>query len=143
MWYIWLIAAGVFFLAEIMTSGFLIFWLGLAALISMIISIFIDNIFIQAIVFLISSCLLILASKPFFNKIKNDKNSINTNAFSLIGKIGLVTTSIDNTLNVGQVKIGGEHWSASSSDPSITIKKDSKVEVLKIEGVKVIVKIAD
>ena len=32
MWAIWLIAAGVFFIAEIATTGFLIFWLGLGSL---------------------------------------------------------------------------------------------------------------
>lgn len=140
MWYIWLIAAGVFILFEIMTTGFLIFWLAIASLISMIISIFIDSIFIQSVVFLISSCLLIMASKPFFNKIKNNTNSIDTNAYSLIGKKAIVTTEIDNSLNVGQVKIGGEYWSALSFSDDLKIQKDSKVEILKIEGVKVIVK---
>lgn len=35
MWYIWLIASGIFFIVEIATTGFLIFWLAIAALIAM------------------------------------------------------------------------------------------------------------
>ena len=47
MWLIWLIAAGVFFIGEIATTGFLIFWLGIASVLAMIVSIFTDNIIIQ------------------------------------------------------------------------------------------------
>ena len=38
MWYVWLILAGIFVIAEIMTTGFLIFWLGLGSLCAMITS---------------------------------------------------------------------------------------------------------
>ena len=40
MWSFWLIAAGIFFIIEIFTTGFLIFWLGLASIIAMIVSFF-------------------------------------------------------------------------------------------------------
>ena len=46
MWYIWLIAAGVFFVVEIMTVGFMVFWLGVAALLACIVSLFTENLVI-------------------------------------------------------------------------------------------------
>ena len=55
MWQFWLIAAGILFIIEIMTVGFLVFWFAIGALITMIFSIFISNIFAQTVVFIISS----------------------------------------------------------------------------------------
>ena len=47
MWIFWLIVAGVFFIGEIATVGFLIFWLGIGALAAMCISFFTANIVVQ------------------------------------------------------------------------------------------------
>ncbi len=65
MWQWWLIASGIFFIGEIMTVGFLLFWFGIASLISMVVSFFTSNLVIQMVVFLVSSVILILATKPF------------------------------------------------------------------------------
>ena len=68
MWLIWLIAAGVFFIGEIATTGFFFFLLGIASVLAMIVSIFTDNIIIQTTVFVFSSVALILATKPLISK---------------------------------------------------------------------------
>ena len=51
MWQIWLIISGVCFIVEIITVGFLIFWLAIGALFAMLVSFFTDNIVIQTAVF--------------------------------------------------------------------------------------------
>lgn len=137
-WYIWLIIAGLFIIIETFTSGFLIFWFGIGALVSMIISIFIEDIFIQTIIFIISSVILIFTTKPFVKKFTNSQ-TISTNINSLIGKTGIVVKEIDNLASVGQVKVNGELWSAKSIDNQI-ISENTKVEIIKIDGVKLIVK---
>ena len=111
MWQIWLIIAGVCLIAEIMTTGFLVFWLSIGALISMIISLFTDNLLIQTAVFVISSAILIFATKPFVKKFVKTKN-IKTNVFSIIGQNGIVIKDIDSINSKGQVKVDGETWSA-------------------------------
>lgn len=68
MWLIWLIASGIFFISEIATVGFLIFWLGIGSLFAMIVSFFTDNIVIQIAVFVFSSVILILSTKPLVSK---------------------------------------------------------------------------
>lgn len=136
MWYIWLIAAGIFFIAEIATTGFLIFWLGLGSLLAMIISFFTDSILIQTTIFVISSVILILLTKPIINKYVDKGESFVTNAYSLIGKIGIVTTPINAVEATGQVKVNGEIWSAKADTDII---EGTEVEVLKIDGVKLIV----
>lgn len=142
MWQYWLIASGVFFIGEIITVGFLLFWFGVAALIAMVVSFFTSNVITQMAVFIISSVILIFATKPFVKKFVNQKTVV-TNALSIVGKKGIVIQDVDDMK--GQVKIGGEIWSAQceTNDDKInstTIPVGSEVEVTKIEGVKVIVK---
>ena len=55
MWQIWLIISGVCLIIEIMTVGFLIFWLAIGALFAMIVSFFTNSLLIQTAVFVISS----------------------------------------------------------------------------------------
>jgi len=136
MWYIWLIAAGIFFVAEMITTGFLVFWLGIGSLLAMIASFITDSIFIQTTVFVISSCILILLTKPFVKKFVDKGKSIVTNAYGIIGKTGIVTVDIDALESTGQVKVNGEIWSAKADT---NIQKGTEVEVTKIDGVKLIV----
>ena len=138
MWQIWLIASGIFFVIEIFTIGFLIFWLGVAALIAMLISFITDSVILQTAVFVISSGLLIFATRPLTNKIAG-KETIPTNVYSLIGKRGIVVEDIDWPKGIGQVKIEGELWSVKTNE-QINISKGTEVEVENIEGVKVFVK---
>ena len=138
MWYIWLIMAGIFLIAEIITVGFLIFWLSIGSLFAMITSLFTDNLVIQTAVFVISSTILIFVKKPFVKKFATNKNPIKTNVYSIIGKNGIVTQDINPIEAVGQIKISGEVWSAISQDNQI-IPKDTKIRVLEIKGVKAIV----
>ena len=139
MWIFWLIAAGIFFVIEIATVGFLIFWLGIGALLAMITSFFTDNLIIQTAVFVVSSALLIPLTKPFVDKITKSKKEVKTNSYSLINKKGIVTVDINPTQGTGLVKVNGETWSAKTEDESIIIK-NTEVEVLAIDGVKLVVR---
>ena len=138
MWQIWLIIAGVFFIAEIITVGFLVFWFGVGALIAMIISFFTSNIIIQTSVFVVSSAILLFATKPFVKRFLDVKQT-NTNAFSIIGKRALVIKEINSVLSTGQIKLNGEIWSAEAENNEV-IPEGSEVEILYISGVKAIVR---
>lgn len=138
MWQIWLIASGIFFIIEIFTVGFLIFWLGVGALLAMLISFFTNSIILQTTVFVISSGLLIFATKPLVNKITK-KDTIPTNVYSIIGKKGIVIEDIDWSTGKGQIKSEGEVWSAKTKE-QINIPKGAEVEIESIEGVKAFVK---
>ena len=138
MWILWLIIAGFFFILEMVTSGFLVCWLGVGAVLSMILSFFVDNIIAQVIVFAISSIVLMVMTKPLVKKFI-DKGTIPTNKDSLIGKEGIVIETIDTIKAQGQVKLMGEVWSAKSFDEGKVIEKDTKVIVKEITGVKLVV----
>ncbi len=138
MWQYWLIIAGIFLIAEIITTGFFVFWLGIGALIAMCVSFFIDNLIVQMVVFLISSVILIFATKPFIKKFLDNDKKTETNVFSLIGKKALVIKDIDNIDGKGQIKVDGEIWSAESANTS-NLEKGTEVKIIKIDGVKAIV----
>ncbi len=138
MWQIWLIIAGVCIIVEFFTVGFLIFWFSIGALIAMVVSFFTTNIVIQTSVFIISSTILIFATKPFVKKFSKEEDTVKTNVYSIIGKTGIVTEEINSVHSKGQIKVSGEIWSAIPNS-EIVIPKDSEVEILEISGVKAIV----
>ena len=137
MWKIWLILAGIFLIIEIISVGFLVFWFSIGALLAMVASFFIPNTIVQTAIFVISSTVLLFATKPLVKKIL--PGDVKTNSFSIIGKIAKVTIDIEPIEGKGQIKIGSEAWSAKSVDDAF-IAKDTEVEIVEIDGVKAIVK---
>ena len=137
MWKFWLILSGIFLIIEIISVGFLVFWFSIGALIAMIASFFIPNTVVQIAIFVISSTILLFATKPLVKKIL--PGDVKTNSYSIIGKIAKVTIDIEPVDGKGQIKIGSEAWSAKSVDDTF-IAKDTEVEIIKIDGVKAIVK---
>ena len=97
----------------------------------MVVSIFVPNVYIQALVFIVSSTLLIFFTKPFVNKFVNKEKTIATNAYSIIGRTGIVTKEINDLKGTGQVKIGGETWSAKTLSEE-TIPENTEIESFKI-----------
>ena len=55
-----------------------------------------------------------------------------------MGKAGKVTITIEPIENKGQVRVGGETWSATSKNDTV-IKEGTKVLVQDVDGVKAIV----
>lgn len=117
----------------------MIFWLGIAALIVCLLSLFIHNLFAQMAIFLVLSTLLLILTRPFIEKfvIKKDEKVI-TNAFSIIGKEGKVTKSMDSVTKLGQVKVGSETWTAKTTNDEPFSEGDT-VKIDNIEGVKAII----
>ena len=59
---------------------------------------------------------------------------------SMIGRQGVVLEAIDNLREQGQVRIGGLEWMARAAEDTDKIPEGTAVEVVKIDGVKAIVK---
>lgn len=137
-WQIWLIIAGVCFIIEILTVGFFIFWLAIAALIVAALSLVVPSLVAQTAIFIVLSSILILFTRSFSKKITRSDNVI-TNSNRLIGKTAIVKKEISFHHN-GQVKVEGELWSAVlDQDYSLTIPEGSSVKINAISGVKLVV----
>lgn len=137
MWQFWIISAGLFLILESITTGFLVFWFSIGSLFALVTSFITDSILIQATVFVISSTILIFATRKFVDKFQKHDTSKH-NFSSIIGKEGKVTVTIEPLENKGQVKVGSEIWSAASQDDTI-IEQGTKVLVQDVDGVKAIV----
>ena len=139
MWSIWLILSGFFFVLEIFTVSFLLFWPGIGAFVAFILAIAgVESLAIQIATFSIVSALLIIFMKPILKKFVKVNNNL-TNINSIIGKKGTVLKPIDNIACTGQVKVAGEIWTATSETDEI-LPVDTKIEVVSTSGVKVRVK---
>jgi membrane protein implicated in regulation of membrane protease activity len=133
VWFGVIVLAGVI---EASTMDLTSIWFAVGAFFALIIAIIWgDNVILQAVVFIIVSILLLLGLRPIFREYIR-KNEIKTNADKLIGKIAICLKPIVNGER-GEVKIDGKIWTAISHED---IQVDEKVEVLSIDGVKLVVK---
>lgn len=132
---VWFALVFVFLIIEALTTNLVTIWFAFGSICAFITSYFTENIIIQLVVFTLVSVVSLLLTKPMLEKyLKIEK--IKTNYDRIIGQIGVVTKDIKNNEN-GRVKIDGKDWMAISDTE---IKKGIEVEILKIDGVKLIVK---
>ena len=118
------------------------FWFSMGSVVALITSFFTTNIYIQIIVFLVSSFTMLLFMKPLTKKVfkSNTKIKDELNINGIVGKNTLVTEEIDNSKNTGRVKVNGEIWRAINENESEVISPDAQVTVVKVDGVKLVVR---
>jgi len=139
-WQIWIILGIIFTIIEIFDPAFFFVALGIAALITGLLSLFYilgSNVLLQIIIFSALSFICFLLTRKIGKKILQFPTA-ETNIYALKGKTGFVTKAIPQD-GKGYVKVGGEEWSAISEDGS-PIEENTKVIVLGVEGNKLIVK---
>lgn len=124
---------------EVLTLGLTTIWFAAGALVAIFVSLLYAPIFVQVIVFLVVSLLMLFFTRPIAVKYFN-KDRVKTNVESMVGRQAIVTSEIDNLQAAGQVTVGGQEWSARSSDDKIRIPVGAVVIVLAISGVKLIVR---
>lgn len=134
VWLFIVIAAGIF---EAVTVDLVSIWFCVGGLIAMLLAYFNVALWIQIVAFSIVSILLIVCTRPLARKILRG-NIVRTNSDCLIGKHGLVTRALSLDER-GEVKVAGEYWSAIPRD-DIKVLEGEHVEILAIEGVKLIVR---
>ncbi len=68
-----------------------------------------------------------------------NKDRVKTNAESLVGRQAIVISEIDNLQGIGQVTVGGMEWSARTAEAGVRLDVGSVVNIIAINGVKLIV----
>ena len=136
VWFVLLIAFGV---TEAVTVQLVSVWFAIGSLGALIASFSGASFSAQVTVFIIVSIICIVATRPTVKKL-HSKSIQSTNADRCIGQEAVVVEEIDNMNSTGQVKVNGNVWTARSENNEI-IPKDSIVKTIKIEGVKLIVKL--
>jgi len=125
-------------LCEGFTTQLVSIWFAVGALCAAVSSLITSSVLVQVIVFIVVTCGTLIATKPLVDKYKKGHKEVKTNSDRLIGQTGVMLTDIDTLEAVGQLKVSGEVWTAKLKNPT-PVKKDDKVKILAIEGVKMIV----
>ena len=134
---IWLAVALVMLVIEALTVGLATIWFAAGALVALLAALLDFSIAVQIVLFLaVSICLLVFTRKIFVEKLK--AGSEKTNVDALVGEKGVVISPI-HPYEVGQVKVGGQVWSAVGKNPDETFAVVQLVKINAIEGVKLVV----
>ena len=135
---VWAVMIVVSAVVEAATAQMVSIWFVVGSIAGLISALFDVKPGIQIVIFTAVSIIALIITRPLVKKYIKPKKQP-TNADKVIGQMGVVTQEINNIRATGQVKIGGEIWSARSVDNSI-IPDGSEVIIDRIEGVKVMVK---
>ena len=138
--YIWILVLLVSVIAETLSRKLIVIWLAPAAAISLILGWCGLDVWVQALAFFVISTLAIL----LFGALRHSRARGNERSGGAvedtIGQSGQVIERIDNLAGCGQIEINGQFWAARAINESITFEVGCTVEVLAVEGVKLIVK---
>jgi len=137
MEWVWFALMVVFAVAEAATYGLVSIWFVGGAMVSMFLALGDAPFLVQLAAFVFVSALLLVLLRPLAKKLLSAKKT-ETNARSHIGKVALVTETVDNLRGTGAVKISGVEWSARSMDGEI-IPTDTVVRIVELEGAKLTV----
>ena len=132
---------GIIFLGtlvlEIVTSDIDSIWFTASSVVCLILSIFVSTWWIQVIVFVVLSVVLIIATRPITKKMM-DREIISTNADKVIGQTGVITQAFEGD-SVGEVRIEGQLWRCINRD-QLSFSDGEKVKIEGISGNKVVIK---
>ena len=138
---VWAVIFVATLVLESQTAELVAIWFSASALISLILALCGVPVWIQWLVFVVLSAILLVLAFRFFRKmlLKNVGKS-KTDTDLLIGKRARVEEDISNPDMKGAVKIDGKIWTARMAADSETAVAGEFVTVVAISGVKLICK---
>ncbi|HEY3712158.1 MAG TPA: NfeD family protein [Amycolatopsis sp.] len=137
---IWLIVGIVLMIAEVLSGDFVLIMLGVGALLGAGSAAITGNPVIDVAVFAVSSVGLIVLARPALKRRFLAGPHIATGIDALVGTRAVVVSTVD--YDAGQVKIGGEVWSARAvHETQAPIAPGTSVTVVEISGATAVVDI--
>jgi membrane protein implicated in regulation of membrane protease activity len=131
-WVWWMIAAGVLAVGEIGTMGFFLGPVAVAAVLAAVVALAGLGLAGQWIVFIIAALGSLAVLRPIATRHLKTPPRIRTGTAALVGGPATVMERVDR--DGGQVKIGGELWSARAYDEDDSFEPGARVAVMKIDG---------
>ncbi|MCH5191292.1 MAG: NfeD family protein [Oscillospiraceae bacterium] len=130
-WALWL-AVGIFFLIiELVTTALVSIWFVPAAVITCLVSLVMDSILWQILIFIALSAVFMVVFRRIYRKyIKKDRDEVRAEE-KLIGKSAVTVEKTDS--HGGKVLVGDVYWRAVSADGE-PIEKDTTVIIRDVNG---------
>ncbi|MBQ8952083.1 MAG: NfeD family protein [Eubacterium sp.] len=132
---IWIIIFAAALIWEIVSLGLTSIWFCGGAVAAAIVAYLGVNPYVQIILFIVVSTILLLLCRPIAKK-KLIAQGAPTNLDRNIGKKVKILETVDASEGTGLIKLGDVEWKAVSENGSV-IPKDSFAEIVNIEGTKV------
>ncbi len=142
MIWVWLAVVAVSLIVEFMSWDLTSIWFAVAGLVSLILSA-IDGIAweVQLVVFIVISALLLIFVRKICRKLLLKNANTKTNVDAYVGKCSKLLKAIGADENYGEVKFNGVIWQAMS-ETGEEIGAGAEVEVVRVEGNKMVVKLS-
>jgi len=136
--WVWLLIAMLFFLAEIVTAGFVLAAFGVGALAAFAVALLGFDLQWQLLAFVVISAISVALSRRFADRVTG-KQPEGVGADRMIDKYGVVLNPIKPMEAKGLVRVEREEWRADSVDGE-AIPADTVVKVIRVEGTRVMVR---
>jgi membrane protein implicated in regulation of membrane protease activity len=131
-WVLWMIAAGLLAVGEMLTLGFFAGPIAIAAVTAAIVALAGGGLALQWIVFTAMSAASLVVLRPIARRHLHTPARLRTGTAALVGAPAVVLERVDR--DSGSVKLAGEVWSARSYDEDHAFEPGTRVEVMKIDG---------
>ena len=131
-WVYWIIAAGVLALGETFTLDLSLAMIATGALAGALLAAVGAPIWAQLLVAIVVAVALLAVVRPIARRHLHTPQRLRTGSAALVGTKAIVLERVDD--QHGQVKIGGEVWTARSFQDGDVIEAGRTVQVAKIEG---------
>src|SRR2546427_6505013 len=110
-WQVWLVAALLLFVAEMLAPGFWLLSVAVGCLAAGVVSLVVPGAIVPALSFAAGTLLSLVGIRPFLLRHLHPSGSaIRTNVDALAGKVGVVSERIDPVTGKGRVLVEGEDW---------------------------------
>src|SRR3954468_23889156 len=131
-WVIWAVAAAALAGGEVLTLGFFLGLLAVGAVVAAIAAAAGVSVELQGALFAITSVASLAFIRPIALRHAKTPARLKSGTAALVGSRAIVLERVD--ADRGQVKIGGEVWTARAYDEDDVFEPGTRVDVLKIEG---------
>ncbi len=131
-WVLWLIAAVVLAVAEVLNLSFFLFPFAIGAAAAAVVELAGLGTPIAVVVFAVFTALSFGVVRPIARRHLRTPPQIRTGTAALVGSPAIVLERVDG--RGGEVKLAGEIWSARSYDEDRAFEPGARVEVMQIEG---------
>src|SRR5215510_6956146 len=144
LWIIWLTLGAIFIAAELFTSGFVLLWFGVGAIVAALLALTgVVGLPLQVAIFFTVSIALTVASRTIFERFfirPASEGELKTGIDSLPGRVGVVVEPSAGESREGAVKVFGSVWRAFPAEDEDPLRTGEQVQVERVEGVSVIVR---
>ena len=134
----WAAMSIIFLIAELFTTGFFLVCFGIGAAAAAVLAYFGVDPFLQVATFIAVSAVAVLLTRPVVRQL-NEQHRNFVGSDRVLEKSAIVLAEINPALGSGLVRVDAEEWRAVSEDGRI-IAKDAIVEVLRIDGTRLVVR---